>query len=114
MNIKRKNSRSVMWMVAIATMGFGGTYIAAAEQPATSTQGTGQDLAGRVKQALHDNPTLSDKHIRVSVKNGEVFLRGFVEDSATLLAATKVATDAAGDHKVVNRLSIKQNYPNAP
>ncbi|MGA2399279.1 MAG: hypothetical protein ABSG30_14595 [Steroidobacteraceae bacterium] len=31
-----------------------------------------------------------------------------------LLAANQVATKAAGDRKIVNELTIKQNYPNAP
>jgi osmotically-inducible protein OsmY len=48
------------------------------------------------------------------VEHGEVHLKGFVQDPRTLLAANQVATQAAGDHKIVNELLIKENYPNAP
>jgi osmotically-inducible protein OsmY len=45
---------------------------------------------------------------------GNVVLSGFVQSSHALQEATRIATKAAGDHKVVNHLSINQNYPNAP
>ena len=60
------------------------------------------------------NPTLDARHINVAVEHGEVHLTGFVQDNRTLLEAGQVATQAAGDHKIVNELLIKENYPNAP
>ena len=106
---------SMVSIVAVASfLGLNAMYTVASAQPAATSQGTEQDVAARVKQALHNNPALNDNHIDVSVKNGDVVLSGFVQDSETLVVAIKAATKAAGDRKVVNRLSIKQNYPNAP
>jgi osmotically-inducible protein OsmY len=81
--------------------------------PAAS-QGADADLAARVKQALHSDKSLDDRHVDVAVDHGQVVLNGFVQDSRELLVAAQVASKAAGDHKIVNRLLIKQNYPNAP
>jgi osmotically-inducible protein OsmY len=70
------------------------------------------DLVARVKQALHSAKYLDDRHISVGVENGDVVLNGFVQDNRALLTASQVATKAAGDHKIINHLSIKQTYEN--
>jgi osmotically-inducible protein OsmY len=70
--------------------------------------------AARVKSALTSDPTFDAKHISVSMEKGSVVLKGVVQDNRELLNATQIATKAAGDHKVINHLTINQNYPNAP
>lgn len=91
---------------------------AQAQDPSASSasQATGADAdaAAKVKSALNSNPTFDGRHVDVGMDKGKVVLRGFVQSSEALQEATRIATKAAGDHKVVNRLSIKQNYPNAP
>jgi osmotically-inducible protein OsmY len=62
----------------------------------------------RVKQALHSNHSLDDKHINVSMQGGKVILRGFVTSQRDLEAAVRVAKQAVGEGKVVNELTIKQ------
>jgi osmotically-inducible protein OsmY len=81
---------------------------------AAAPQGADADLAAHVKQALHSDKSLDDRHVDVAVEHGDVVLNGFVQDSRELLVAAQVASKAAGNHKIVNRLLIKQNYPNAP
>ncbi len=78
------------------------------------TPGADSDAVAKVKSALNSNPTFDGRHVEVSMDKGHVVLTGFVQSSRALLDATRIATKAAGEHKVVNRLSIKQNYPNAP
>ncbi|HEY1413544.1 MAG TPA: BON domain-containing protein [Rhodopila sp.] len=82
--------------------------------PPAGQHGAEGDLAARVKQALHSDKTLNDRHVDVAVEHGNVVLNGFVENNRELLAAEQVASKAAGDHKIINHLSIKQNAPNAP
>jgi osmotically-inducible protein OsmY len=72
------------------------------------------DAAAKVKSALNSNPTFDGRHVDVAMDKGNVVLSGFVQSSRALQDATRIATKAAGDHKVVNHLSINQNYPNAP
>jgi osmotically-inducible protein OsmY len=79
-----------------------------------AAQGAEVDLATHVKQALHSDKSLDDRHVDVAVEHGDVVLSGFVQDSREFQVALQVASKAAGSHKIVNRLLIKQNYPNAP
>ncbi len=74
--------------------------------------GSDSDVATRVKKALHSDAYLYDKHVDVAVESGNVVLNGFVEDNRQLLDAADIATATAGDRKIINRLSIKQDYPN--
>lgn len=83
-------------------------------QASVARPGPDADLAARVKQALQANSTLDARHIDVSVEHGDVVLSGFVQDNRSLLAAQQDASKAAGNRKIVNRIIIKQNYPNAP
>jgi osmotically-inducible protein OsmY len=76
--------------------------------------GTDSSAATRVKTALNSNPTFDAKHVDVSIEHGDVVLKGFVQSNSDLLQATTIATKAADGRKVVNNLTIKQNYPNAP
>lgn len=66
------------------------------------------DLTARVKQALHSNPGLDDKHIDVSMEKGKVVLNGFVSSAQDLQKAVRAANDAVGEQKVVNNLTIKE------
>jgi osmotically-inducible protein OsmY len=105
--------------IAAATLGLGALCTTSYAQnydsmPPAKSQGADADLASRVKQALHSDKSLDDRHVDVAVDHGEVVLNGFVQDSRELLVAAEVAAKAAGDHKIVNHLLIKQNYPNAP
>jgi osmotically-inducible protein OsmY len=66
------------------------------------------DLTAQVKQALHSNPGLDDKHIVVSMEKGKVVLNGFVSSAQDLQKAIRAANDAVGEHRVVNNLTIKE------
>lgn len=65
------------------------------------------DMVARVKQALHADPGLSDKHIDVSMQNGKVLLKGFVNSSQDLQKAVRAADKVAGAKNVLNQLTIK-------
>jgi osmotically-inducible protein OsmY len=67
------------------------------------------ELASRVQNALHADPYFYDKHVTVSVEQGAVVLRGFVLSSLDLLDALRIARKAAGDHRVIDNLSIELN-----
>ena len=75
-------------------------------QPASVQSGT--DLASRVKQALHSDPSVLDKHIDVSMKNGKVVMTGFVTSAEDLHKAVRMADETAGEKNVVNKLTIKE------
>ena len=95
---------------AISTAGIRAGFIQRLRQSA----GVGRRRRGASegRAAIGSHPY--SRHIDVAVKHGEVHLKGFVQDNRALLAANQVATQAAGDHKIVNELLIKENYPNAP
>jgi hypothetical protein len=65
-------------------------------------------LATRVKTALHTDPYVYDKHVEVSIENGDVILRGFVFSEWDLRNAIRIATQAAAGRRVVNDISIKE------
>jgi osmotically-inducible protein OsmY len=73
----------------------------------TSPSRTG-DMAARVKQALHSDPALYDKHIDVSMEKGKVVLTGFVTSTDDLHKAIRAANETAGAKNVVNKLTIKE------
>jgi osmotically-inducible protein OsmY len=68
-----------------------------------------RELEKRVKAALHTDPYFFDRHVSVSVERGAVVLRGFVFSDSDLQDAIRIASKAAGDIPVVDKLSIKQN-----
>src|SRR5437879_6240933 len=49
-----------------------------------------------------------DEHVRVSVDQGAVVLRGFVFSDSDLQQAVRTAGKVAGDRRVIDNLSIKQ------
>jgi hypothetical protein len=49
-----------------------------------------------------------DKHVTVSIENGDVVLRGFVFSDWDLRRALNIARKAAGAKTVVDNLSIKE------
>lgn len=67
------------------------------------------DMAARVKQALHSDSGLYDKHIDVSMEKGKVVMRGFVDSAGDLEKAVKAANKTAGANNVVNDLTIKRD-----
>jgi hyperosmotically inducible periplasmic protein len=113
-----KHNSIVTMTVAAAALALGAISTAAFAQDSPSAfanqRGSDAEVAARVKDALQSNATLDSRHIDVAVEHGEVHLKGFVQDPRTLLAANEVATKAAGDHKIVNELIIKENYADAP
>lgn len=82
------------------------------QSPGTTTSSpdsaADQKLASRVQAALHSDPNVYDQHITVSVEGGNVVLRGFVLSDWDLQNAKKIASQAAGDRRVVDNLSIKE------
>ena len=67
-----------------------------------------EELRKRVKSALHVDPYFYDDHVRVSIENGVVVLRGFVNSDWDLRDALRIAKKAAGDRLVIDHLSIKE------
>jgi len=109
--------------IAAAVLGLSAlSATAGAPQDSYASSASGQQapagsdaaLLERVKKALHSDSALDDRHIKVAVESGNVVLKGFVQDNRALIAAGQAATQAAGDHKVVNNLTIKQNYGTQP
>jgi osmotically-inducible protein OsmY len=127
MNLSRKNqSLIVCAYLAPVVCGLGGFAVPAVAQnavsptasqsysaalPATSGAAvlTDEELAMRVKGALHAAPYLYDEHVAVSVEHGAVVLRGIVFSDSDLFEAIRIADKAAGDRRVVDDLSIERN-----
>jgi osmotically-inducible protein OsmY len=61
-----------------------------------------------VKAALHAARYLFDEHVTVSVEGGAVVLRGVVFSDSDLQDVIRIASEAAGDRRVVDNLSIKE------
>jgi osmotically-inducible protein OsmY len=84
---------------------------AVAGTPATGTTPaagtTDEELAEKVHTALQSDKYFFGKHVTVSVEKGDVVLRGFVLTSWDMRDAVRIAQKAAGDHRVVNNLSLK-------
>lgn len=99
-------------LVMIATLGAAGCaddaqgsdvrHLAVAVPPSAADQ----ELAAQVQEALHADPYFYDKHVTVSVENGNVVLRGFVSSGWDLVDAKKIAARAAGGRHVIDELSI--------
>lgn len=81
--------------------------VAASARPGTPVL-TDEELKERVQTALHTDPYFYDGHVRVSVEEGAVVLRGFVFSDWDLQEAIRIAGKAAGDRRVIDNLSIKQ------
>jgi osmotically-inducible protein OsmY len=78
---------------------------------APTTQGVDpiadEKLRKRVKDALHSDPYFYDEHVTVSIEGGAVVLHGFVSSAWDLRDAMRIASQAAGDRRVIDNLSIK-------
>jgi osmotically-inducible protein OsmY len=68
------------------------------------------ELAVRVKAALQA-AYVNDIHVEVFVENGDVVLRGLVEDEHALLDVLDVARKAAEGHKVIDEITIMKTSP---
>jgi len=113
MNIHK--SMSTMGLAAVLGLGLVSMGVPVHAQDGYASSGGRQaapspsgDLTARVKQALHSNPGLDDKHIDVSMDKGKVVLNGFVSSALDLQKAIRAANDAVGEQKVVNNLTIKE------
>jgi osmotically-inducible protein OsmY len=120
MNISGKKVILSVWVsLASAIGGLGAfatpvgaqTAVAAAAMPSAQALAAGE-LQRRVQTALHADPYLYDRHVTVSVEQGDVVLRGFVLSSFDLLDALRIARKAAGDNRVVDDLSIELDGQN--
>jgi osmotically-inducible protein OsmY len=100
MNMRR--FASTILLLAVAAAG-----IAPASDASSPSPG-GADLAARVRQALHADPALFDKHINVTMEDGKVVLRGFVTSAEDLQKALRTADVTAGKDHVINKLTIKE------
>ena len=67
-----------------------------------------EKLRRRVKAALHAAPYFYDKHVTVTIENGDVVLHGFVFSDWDLRQALNIARRAAGAKTVVDNLAIKE------
>jgi osmotically-inducible protein OsmY len=114
MNISSKRHNLIIGAYLVLLAGLGGIATQAVAQNAsvaasatqTANQSADEELMNRVKTALHDNPSLDDAHVTVSVEKGSIVLDGFVLDSQDLIDALRVARKAAGNARVVDNLSI--------
>lgn len=82
--------------------------------PAVSSQApiaSNGELAARVKAALHADRYVNDLHIDVFVENGDVVLKGLVEDERALLDVLDIARKAAEGHKVIDAITIIKTSP---
>jgi len=83
-------------------------------QTSASSDPADQALAARVTQALRNDQGLNSRHLKVSVRQGEVTLGGFAQDNRAVLTAQQVATKAAPGHTIINNIRIEQGQANAP
>ena len=104
MGLSIKANRNKL-LVGLTALLLGTSALAANNESVQSDQ----ELATRVKTALHANPYFYDKHVNVSVQNGQVVLHGFVTSSEDKENAVRIATQAAGGRKVIDDLSIKES-----
>ena len=97
-------------MSVIASLGLAACASNAPEpvaRVAAQSSSSDMELADQVQAALHADPYFYDRHVTVSVEQGNVVLRGFVSNAGDLVRAKKIAAKAAGGAPVVDELSIK-------
>ena len=106
-----KDLRKNRLVLVCAILGLGalgtGPLAKNAEADRDTSEIADQALVERVQAALQADPYIFNKHIRVSVENGAVVLKGFVFSDWDMRGAVRVATKAADGRRVVNNLSIK-------
>lgn len=103
--------------LALSVWGAGVARTAAAHErlptamviPATEehTRAADRQLQVKVEDALLSDPYFYGAHVTVSVKNGTVFLQGFVFGDWGLRDAIRIATKASGRGRVVDNLAIE-------
>jgi hypothetical protein len=116
-SMKKLLSASVVASLALSAFGAGVARAAAAHDslptsmaiPATREQAKAADrqLQTSVENALLSDPYFYSTHVAVSVKNGTVFLEGFVFSDWDLRDAIRIATKAADGARVVDDLTIE-------
>jgi osmotically-inducible protein OsmY len=109
-----KKTAGVVSLATVLGLGMLSTGVQAQNAPpapdsSQSAEDTSGDMAARVKQALHAQPALNDKHINVTMKNGKVVMTGFVTSQGDLVKALRAAQKTAGSKNVVNELTIERN-----
>jgi osmotically-inducible protein OsmY len=65
-------------------------------------------VVDRVRSALEAAPYLYDRHIDVSVREGNVILTGFVFSDWDLRDALRIAESAAKPHRVIDGLHLEE------
>lgn len=99
---------SMAMVVALGMSSMGQAQnVPSASDTSQTTESPRGDMAARVRQALHSEPALNDKHIDVSMENGKVVMKGFVNSAGDLQKAIRAANKSAGAKNVVNDLKIK-------
>ena len=107
-----KRSAGIVLFAAVVGLGTLSLTVHAQNAPDPSSQtaqSSGDDMAARVKRALHSQPALNDKHINVSMKSGKVVMRGFVNSQGDMEKAVRAANKTAGSKNVVNELKIQRD-----
>jgi osmotically-inducible protein OsmY len=113
--INRQRSQGLnIAVIAILIMGFCGCDksegIVSSEDTLASVTAEviDMELAHSVKVALAEQESLADVDIAVKVSNGEVILRGIVDNQAQHDLAVKIASDVTGVESVEDALGIKE------
>jgi osmotically-inducible protein OsmY len=114
---KKLLARSLVASLALSTFGAGAAHAAASQEgllptmaiPATPDRARVVDqlLQTQIENALLSDPYFYSGHVTVSVKNGIVFLEGFVFSDWDLRDAIRIATKAANGGRVVDNLAIE-------
>jgi osmotically-inducible protein OsmY len=110
-------SASLFASLAVSVWNAGVVRTAAAQEllptamvmPATEerSRAADQQLQTKVENALLSDPYFYSAHVTVSVKNGSVFLQGFVFSDWDLRDAIRIATKVSGRSRVVDNLAIE-------
>jgi osmotically-inducible protein OsmY len=114
---KKLLARNLVASLALAAFGAGAARAAAAQEsplptiaiPATPERARVADqlLQTKIENALLSDPYFYSAHVTVSVKNGTVFLEGFVFSDWDLRDALRIATKASNGGRVVDNLTIE-------
>jgi osmotically-inducible protein OsmY len=78
----------------------------------TSTEAAvvNRELSERVREALHAERYLYDRHVEVTVEGNVVVLSGFVFSASELQDALRIARKAAGNRPVADNLSLERDF----
>jgi osmotically-inducible protein OsmY len=81
----------------------------AGERPTASAPSGDEELADWVRQALLEDATTTDLQVRVTVRNGVVYLRGVVSAPEDTDAAEEVASRVPGVVEVREELTVRES-----